>query len=70
VGILRKAANAGRQTFGMAGMHERIGNLGGKMKVISSRGKGTRIEVSAPVMNSRVDQLPQTDTVDTLARGA
>jgi signal transduction histidine kinase len=36
-----------RQTFGMAGMHERIGNLGGKMKVTSSRGKGTRIEVNA-----------------------
>jgi signal transduction histidine kinase len=69
VGILRKA-NSARQTFGMAGMHERIGNLGGKMKVISSRGKGTRIEVSAPVMNSRVGQHPETDEVDTLARGA
>ncbi len=49
VGISPQKPNPGRQTFGMAGMRERIGNLGGKMKVTSSRGKGTRIEVSAPV---------------------
>ncbi len=47
VGISSKAKPA-RQTFGMAGMYERIGNLGGKMKVTSARGKGTRIEVNAP----------------------
>ncbi len=39
----------GRQTFGLAGMRERIGNIGGKVKVTSARGKGTRIEVSAPI---------------------
>jgi hypothetical protein len=69
VGIPRKA-NAARQTFGMAGMHERIGNLGGKMKVTSSRGQGTRIEISAPVINSRADTLSHPDEVDSLARGA
>lgn len=52
VGIPAKPT-AGRQTFGIAGMHERIGNLGGKMTVTSSRGKGTRIEVNAPVLNRR-----------------
>jgi signal transduction histidine kinase len=62
--------NPGRQTFGMAGMHERIGNLGGKMKVTSARGQGTRIEISAPVMKSRVDRSPQTDEPGALARGA
>ena len=41
--------NPGRQTFGLAGMRERIGNIGGKMKVTSARGKGTRIEVNAPI---------------------
>jgi two-component system, NarL family, sensor histidine kinase UhpB len=41
--------NPGRQTFGLAGMRERIGNIGGKVKVTSARGKGTRIEVSAPI---------------------
>jgi signal transduction histidine kinase len=30
-------------------MRERIGNIGGKVKVSSARGKGTRIEVNAPV---------------------
>ena len=38
----------------MAGMRERIGNIGGKMKVTSSRGKGTRIEVIAPVLSDEV----------------
>ena len=50
----QKKANPGRQTFGMAGMRERISNIGGKMKVTSSRGKGTRIEVIAPVTSNDV----------------
>jgi len=54
VGIVSQRPNPGRQTFGMAGMRERIGNIGGKMKVTSSRGKGTRIEVIAPLMSSDV----------------
>ena len=36
----------------------------------SSRGQGTRIEISAPVINSRADTLPHPDEVDSLARGA
>jgi signal transduction histidine kinase len=51
VGMVAKP-KAGRQTFGLAGMHERIGNIGGKMKVTSARGKGTRIEVNAPIAGS------------------
>lgn len=69
VGIVRKP-NSGRQTFGMAGMHERIGNLGGKMKVTSARGQGTRIEISAPVMHSRLGRSALVDEAGTLARGA
>ena len=49
VGISKQ--KPGRQTFGMAGMRERIGNLGGKMRVTSPPGRGTRIEVSAPLTN-------------------
>ena len=45
-------SSSGRQTFGMAGMRERIGNIGGKLKVSSARGKGTRIEVNAPVSSN------------------
>jgi signal transduction histidine kinase len=51
VGISPKPTG-GRQTFGMAGMRERIGNIGGKVKVTSARGKGTRIEVNAPVSSA------------------
>jgi signal transduction histidine kinase len=53
VGITPKPSN-GRQTFGMAGMRERIGNIGGKVKVSSARGQGTRIEVNAPVSGDGV----------------
>jgi two-component system, NarL family, sensor histidine kinase UhpB len=58
VGISPQKPDSGRQTFGMAGMHERIGNIGGKMKVSSSRGKGTRIEVIAPVVSGQVAAEP------------
>jgi len=58
VGIAPQKPNPGRQTFGIAGMRERISNIGGKMKVTSSRGKGTRIEVIAPVTSS--DATPET----------
>jgi signal transduction histidine kinase len=54
IGITPQRPNPGRQAFGMAGMRERIGNIGGKMMVTSSRGKGTRIEVIAPVLNDQV----------------
>ena len=50
VGILSKP-KAARQTFGLTGMRERMANVGGKLKVTSARGKGTRIEVSAPTTN-------------------
>lgn len=53
VGITPKPGN-GRQTFGLAGMRERVGNIGGKMKVSSARGQGTRIEVNAPVSSNGI----------------
>jgi len=58
VGISSQRPNPGRQTFGLAGMRERIGNIGGKMKVTSARGKGTRIEVIAPVISGQVAAEP------------
>jgi len=36
------------QSFGLAGMRERIVGLGGILKVRSGKGKGTRIEVLVP----------------------
>ena len=57
VGILAKP-KAARQTFGLTGMRERMANVGGKLKVTSARGKGTRIEVSAPVASNAMAVEP------------
>jgi len=72
VGIAPQRPNPGRQTFGMAGMRERIGNIGGKMMVTSSRGKGTRIEVIAPVLSDQVaaDAALLAGKAGVVARGA
>ncbi len=43
-----KGSFTGR-SFGLAGIRERIGSLGGEVRVTSSRGKGTRIEVDVPL---------------------
>lgn len=40
--------NARNHSFGLAGMKERIANLGGMTRVISAKGKGTRIEITVP----------------------
>ena len=49
VGI-QKRSNAGEQSFGLAGIKERIAMLGGVSRVISTKGKGTRIEISVPAV--------------------
>lgn len=57
VGITKPQGKTERQTFGLAGIRERIGMLGGKVRVVSSKGQGTRIEVSLP--ESRVEGAVQ-----------
>ena len=47
VGFAPKTHSRGK-SFGLAGMRERVGNLGGAMRVRSSKGRGTRIEISVP----------------------
>lgn len=37
------------RSFGLAGMRERIGSLGGVVRVNSTKGRGTRVEVDVPV---------------------
>jgi signal transduction histidine kinase len=72
MGIALQKPNPHRQTFGMAGMRERIANIGGKMKVTSSRGKGTRIEVNAPALTGQMDARLGTVSSErgAVARGA
>jgi signal transduction histidine kinase len=47
VGIHARSSNS-RESFGLAGIKERISMLGGISRVISAKGKGTRIEISVP----------------------
>jgi len=47
IGIFPKGNYRGN-SFGLAGIKERVGMLGGDVRVISLKGKGTRIEVSVP----------------------
>ena len=47
IGIQPKAGSS-RRSFGLAGIKERIGMLGGRVRINSARGKGTRIEVTVP----------------------
>jgi signal transduction histidine kinase len=47
VGIFPKSNFRGN-SFGLAGIKERVGMLGGEVRVISFKGKGTRIELTVP----------------------
>ncbi len=49
VGIQQRSG-AGEQSFGLAGIKERIAMLGGVSRVISAKGKGTRIEINVPAV--------------------
>lgn len=46
---LPQAAERGKKTYGLLGMHERVKLLGGSLDISSEPGKGTRIEASLPV---------------------
>ena len=48
IGIVKRTGPTERQSFGLAGIRERIGMLGGVVRVISSKGNGTRLEVELP----------------------
>ncbi|HEY7405507.1 MAG TPA: GAF domain-containing sensor histidine kinase [Candidatus Angelobacter sp.] len=47
IGIQAKS-DSRDQSFGLAGIKERIAMLGGASRVISAKGKGTRIEINVP----------------------
>ena len=47
IGIQTKS-DSRDQSFGLAGIKERIAMLGGASRVISAKGKGTRIEINVP----------------------
>jgi signal transduction histidine kinase len=47
VGIFPKSNFRGN-SFGLAGIKERVGMLGGAVRVVSMKGKGTKIEINVP----------------------
>ncbi len=47
---IQQRSTAGEQSFGLAGIKERIAMLGGVSRVISAKGKGTRIEINVPAV--------------------
>lgn len=48
IGIQGRSTSRG-QSFGLTGIKERVAMLGGISRVVSSKGKGTRVEISVPV---------------------
>lgn len=50
------------RNFGLAGMRERIGMLGGSVQVLSGKNKGTRIEITIPVTSEGATPVDQPRT--------
>jgi signal transduction histidine kinase len=48
VGIQSRSSNSRDHSFGLAGIKERVAMLGGTSRVISTKGNGTRLEISVP----------------------
>jgi signal transduction histidine kinase len=57
IGIQTRASSLNR-CFGLAGIKERISVLGGVARVISSKGKGTRIEITVPAGEPVTTEAP------------
>jgi signal transduction histidine kinase len=52
--------SAGGQSFGLAGLKERVAAFGGSVRICSTKGQGTRIEVLVPAAESHaVAEAPQ-----------
>ncbi len=71
IGMPAKPGVAGR-SFGLAGMRERIGMLGGKVRISSAKGRGTRLEVTVPVGQPVSEEVARGLRVETayFSRGA
>jgi len=60
VGFSTKSSNSRGNSFGLAGIKERVHSIGGEVRVASSKERGTRIEVAVPLK----------DTIAPLAKSA
>jgi signal transduction histidine kinase len=52
VGFAAKSSNSRGNSFGLAGIKERVHSIGGEVRVTSSKERGTRIEVAVPLKDT------------------
>jgi len=57
--ISQKSSPRG-QSFGLAGLKERVATLGGSVRICSTKGEGTRIDVLVPAAQAPLAQPDQT----------
>jgi signal transduction histidine kinase len=58
-----------RPRFGLEGIRERIGMLGGKVRITSAKGKGARLEIRVPAERSGLETLFPAAEVVAFSRG-
>jgi signal transduction histidine kinase len=57
IGFSKSPVNRARPSFGLAGIRERVGMLGGELHIASAKGKGTRLEIRVPAERSGLETL-------------
>jgi signal transduction histidine kinase len=57
IGFSKGSMTRDRPTFGLAGIRERIGMLGGEVRLASAKGKGTRLEIRVPAERGGLETL-------------
>lgn len=57
VGVSAKSSNSRGHSFGLAGIKERVNSMRGEMALSSTRGAGTRLEVSVPVSDEMLPEM-------------
>jgi len=67
VGIPTRSNSRGH-SFGLAGIKERIATMGGVSRVVSAKGKGTRIEISVPAGDPVAESVPAQAAAQAAAR--
>jgi signal transduction histidine kinase len=67
---IQSRSNSRGHSFGLAGIKERIATMGGSTRVVSAKGKGTRIEISVPAGEPVADaeRLPARAAAQAAAR--
>ncbi len=70
VGIASTRSNSRGNSFGLAGIKERVGMLGGKIRVTSAKGKGTRIDITVPAAESLSHEIARAAAISSASGGS